>query len=60
MDKVVTDAEAAVARIPDGASILMGGFVEKQVADVMRALVERDEDFARLIIERDKTVNRMS
>jgi len=37
----------------------MGGFVEKQVADVMRALVERDEDFARLIIERDKTVNRM-
>jgi 3-oxoacid CoA-transferase subunit A len=26
MDKVVPDAEAAVARIPDGASILMGGF----------------------------------
>ena len=37
----------------------MGGFVEKQVADAMRALVERDDDFARLIIERDKTVNRM-
>jgi len=37
----------------------MGGFVEKQVADAMRALVERDEEFARLIIERDKTVNRM-
>jgi 3-oxoacid CoA-transferase subunit A len=26
MDKVLPDAEAAVARIPDGASILMGGF----------------------------------
>jgi 3-oxoacid CoA-transferase subunit A len=26
MDKVVRDAEAAVGRIPDGASILMGGF----------------------------------
>ena len=37
----------------------MGGFVEKQIADAMRALVERDEEFARLIIERDKTVNRM-
>ena len=37
----------------------MGGFVEKQVADAMRALVERDEDAAHLIIERDKTVNRM-
>ncbi|MDX2168465.1 MAG: phosphate signaling complex protein PhoU [Deltaproteobacteria bacterium] len=37
----------------------MGGFVEKQIADAMRALVERDDEFARLIIERDKTVNRM-
>ena len=37
----------------------MGGFVEKQIADAMQALVERDTDFARLIIERDKTVNRM-
>jgi phosphate transport system protein len=37
----------------------MGGFVEKQIADAMRALVDRDEEFARLIIERDKTVNRM-
>ena len=37
----------------------MGGFVEKQVADAMQALVERDEDAARLIIERDKTVNSM-
>jgi phosphate transport system protein len=37
----------------------MGGFVEKQVADAMRSLVDRDEEFARLVIERDKTVNRM-
>jgi len=37
----------------------MGGFVEKQIADAMRALVDRDDEFARLIIERDKTVNRM-
>jgi len=37
----------------------MGGFVEKQIADAMQALVERDTDFAHLIIERDKTVNRM-
>ena len=37
----------------------MGGFVEKQIADAIRALVERDDEFARLIIERDRTVNRM-
>jgi phosphate transport system protein len=37
----------------------MGGFVEKQVADSMKSLVERDAEFARLVIERDKTVNRM-
>jgi phosphate transport system protein len=37
----------------------MGGVVEKQIADAMRALVERDEEFARLIIERDKMVNRL-
>jgi phosphate transport system protein len=37
----------------------MGGLVEKQIADAMRALVDRDDEFARLIIERDKTVNRM-
>ncbi|MGH7790500.1 MAG: phosphate signaling complex protein PhoU [Candidatus Binatia bacterium] len=37
----------------------MGGFVEKQIADAMRALVDRDDDSARLVIERDKTVNRM-
>jgi len=37
----------------------MGGLVEKQVADAIRALVERDPEAARLIIERDKMVNRM-
>lgn len=37
----------------------MGGFVEKQIADAMHALVTRDSDSARLTIERDKTVNRM-
>jgi phosphate transport system protein len=37
----------------------MGGLVEKQIADAMRALVERDDEFARLVIERDRTVNRM-
>jgi phosphate transport system protein len=37
----------------------MGGFVEKQVADAMRALIERDDEFARVIIDRDRTVNRM-
>jgi phosphate transport system protein len=37
----------------------MGGFVEKQIADAMDALVRRDAETARLIINRDKTVNRM-
>lgn len=37
----------------------MGGLVEKQIADAIHALVERDDEFARLIIERDRTVNRM-
>jgi phosphate transport system protein len=37
----------------------MGGFVEKQIADAVHALIERDADAARLTIERDKTVNRM-
>ena len=37
----------------------MGGLVEKQIADAIRALVDRDDQFARLIIERDRTVNRM-
>ncbi len=37
----------------------MGGLVEQQIADAMRSLVERDDEFARLVIERDRTVNRM-
>ena len=37
----------------------MGGFVEKQIADAVAALINRDDDQARLIIERDHTVNRM-
>ena len=37
----------------------MGGLVEKQIADAIRALIDRDDEFARLIIERDRTVNRM-
>lgn len=37
----------------------MGGFVEKQIADAVKAMVTRDSDAARLTIERDKTVNRM-
>ena len=37
----------------------MGGFVEKQIADAVSALVSRNSDSARLTIERDKTVNRM-
>jgi phosphate transport system protein len=39
--------------------LAMGGFVEKQIADAMHALVRRDSAAARLTIERDKTVNRM-
>jgi phosphate transport system protein len=39
--------------------LAMGGFVEKQIADAMQALVSRDVAAARLVIERDKTVNRM-
>ncbi len=37
----------------------MGGLVEQQIADAMRSLVERDDEFARVVIERDRTVNRM-
>src|SRR5262245_35836363 len=37
----------------------MGGFVEKQIADAVSALVRRDSEAAKLTIERDKTVNRM-
>ncbi len=37
----------------------MGGFVEKQIADAMRALIERDVRSAEKVIERDHIVNRM-
>jgi phosphate transport system protein len=37
----------------------MGGLVEKQIADAVAALISRDDDQARLIIERDQVVNRM-
>jgi len=37
----------------------MGGFIEKQIASALTALVERDDDLARVTIDRDHTVNRM-
>lgn len=37
----------------------MGGFVEKQIANAVLALVDRDDALARLTIGRDHTVNRM-
>ena len=37
----------------------MGGFVEKQITNATAALVGRDDDLARLTIERDHAVNRM-
>jgi phosphate transport system protein len=37
----------------------MGGLVEDQIAQAIRALVERDEKIARATIERDHTVNRL-
>ena len=37
----------------------MGGFVEKQIVNAIRALVHRDSDLARETIARDHTVNRM-
>ncbi len=37
----------------------MGGFVEKQIAGAVAALIERNDDQARMIIERDHSVNRM-
>jgi phosphate transport system protein len=39
--------------------LAMGGFVEKQIADAMQSLAGRDVAAAELVIERDKTVNRM-
>jgi phosphate transport system protein len=41
------------------ASILeMGGLVEDQIAQAMRALIQRDETLARTVVARDHTVNR--
>lgn len=37
----------------------MGGFVEKQITNATMALITRDDDLARLTIDRDHTVNRM-
>ncbi len=37
----------------------MGGFVEKQIADAVRVLIERDVKGAEKVIERDHIVNRM-
>jgi phosphate transport system protein len=37
----------------------MGGFVEKQIANAITALVNRDDDLARLTIERDHAANKM-
>lgn len=37
----------------------MGGFVEKQIANAVIALIERDDDLAKLTIDRDHMANRM-
>ena len=37
----------------------MGGIVEKQIANALTALINRDDDLSRLTIERDHSVNRM-
>jgi phosphate transport system protein len=37
----------------------MGGFVEKQIANAVSALVRRDDELARLTIDRDHAANRM-
>ena len=37
--------------------LAMGGLVEDQIRRVMRALIERDGDLAREVIERDRQVN---
>lgn len=37
----------------------MGGFVEKQIANATLAMVNRDDELARLTIERDHSVNRI-
>jgi len=42
-----------------GCVLEMGGLVEDQIAQAVRALTERDETLARATIERDHTVNRL-
>jgi len=37
----------------------MGGFVEKQIINAITALINRDDELARLTIDRDHTANRM-
>lgn len=37
----------------------MGGFVEKQIANAVTSLVQRDDDLAHLTIERDHAANKM-
>ena len=37
----------------------MGGLVERQIADAVRSLVDRDSDQARIVISQDTDVNRM-
>ena len=37
--------------------LAMGGLVEEQIRRVMRALIERDDDLAREVVERDRQVN---
>ena len=37
----------------------MGGLVERQIAEAMEALVDRDSDHAREVIKRDQEVNRL-
>jgi phosphate transport system protein len=46
-------------KLLQGKILEMGGFIEKQIANALRAIVERDDDLARLTIDRDHTVNRM-
>ncbi|RMH51602.1 MAG: phosphate transport system regulatory protein PhoU [Zetaproteobacteria bacterium] len=39
--------------------LVMGGWVERAIRDAIRALIECDEELARLTIERDGEINRM-
>lgn len=42
-----------------GLIVQMGGVAEKQLADAIEALVERDPDLAQQVIDRDKTVDEL-